>query len=251
MIAEYSQLFSGSLAATGDRLCLQDGRDGIIACQLLLDDRRMAEILKIFAGNYAEPDPRAVASQWSKQYFSHLLMPTLAINLVLDRALPLRLDQVGVALMDDARPSTFFFDDAGSAIEAADFSGRFGDLFNGHVAPLITSISNASMLPQKVLWANVGNIVENVVGHCARLAGETPGVRHGRDLLASRLWHDGRRNPLFEPIRYERADGQHVRKRKVCCLRYLIPSLKLCGTCPLEEVPPKKPRRDKSQTQLV
>lgn len=251
MIAEYSQLFSGSLAATGDRLCLHDGRDGIIACKLLLDDRRMAEILKIFAGNYSEPDPRAVASQWSKQYFAHLLMPTLAINLVLDRALPLRLDQVGVTLKDDARPNTFFFDDAGSPIEAADFSGRFGDLFDGHVAPLVTSISNASMLPQKVLWANVGNIVENVVGHCFRLAGETPGVRHGRDMLASKLWHDGRRNPLFEPIRYERADGQQIRKRKVCCLRYLIPSLKLCGTCPLEEVPPKKPMRDKSQTQHV
>ncbi|RYE72217.1 MAG: siderophore-iron reductase FhuF [Oxalobacteraceae bacterium] len=249
MIADFSELFSGALTETGDRLCLHDGRDGIIACKLLLDDRRMAEILKIFGANYAEPDPRAVASQWSKQYFSHLLMPTLAINLLLDRALPLRLDQVGVALMDDARPNTFFFDDAGSPIEAVDFSGRFGDLFDGHVAPLVTSISSTSTLAQKVLWANVGNIVENVVGYCAQLAGETLGVQHGRDLLASRLWHDGRRNPLFEPIRYERADGQQIRKRKVCCLRYLNPTLKLCGSCPLKEAPPRKPMQDTSQTQ--
>lgn len=249
MIAEYNQLFSGALTETGDRLCLHDGRDGVVACKLLLDDRRMAEILKTFAENYAEPDPRAVASQWSKQYFSNLLMPTLAINLVLDRALPLRLHQVGVALMDDARPNTFFFDDAGSPIEAAEFSDRFGDLFDGHIAPVVASISKASTLPQKVLWANVGNIVENAVGHCARLAGETAGVRHGREMLASRLWNDGRRNPLFEPIRYEHASGQQIRKRKVCCLRYLNPSLKLCGTCPLEEVPPRKPMRDTSQTQ--
>ncbi|MBO0145254.1 siderophore-iron reductase FhuF [Agrobacterium sp. Ap1] len=251
MIAEYSQLFSGALTETGDRLCLHDGRDGIIACKLLLDDRRMAEILETFSGNYVEPDPRAVASQWSKQYFSHLLMPTLAINLVLDRALPVRLDEVGVALMDDARPKSFFFDHAGSPIDAADFSDRFGNLIDGHVAPLVASISKASTLPQKVLWANVGNIVENVVGHCARLAGETPSVRHGREMLASRLWNDGRRNLLFEPIRYERANGQQIRKRKVCCLRYLSASLKLCGTCPLEEVPPRKPMRDTSQKQHV
>lgn len=251
MIAEYSQLFSGALTETGDRLCLHDGRGGVAACSVLLDDRQMAEILETFSVNYADPDPQAVASQWSKLYFSNLLMPTLAINLVLDRALPLRLDQVGVALMDDARPNTFFFDHAGSEIEAAHFSDRFGDLFDGHVAPLVGSISKASTLPQKVLWGNVGNIVENVVGHCVRLAGDTTGVRHGREMLASRLWKNGRRNPLFEPIRYDRADGKQIRKRKICCLRYLNPSLKLCGTCPLEEVPPRKPMRDTSQTQHV
>ncbi|MCO5731248.1 siderophore-iron reductase FhuF [Rhizobium sp. SSA_523] len=248
MIEEFRQLFAEPLVETGDRLCLFDGRPAVIAGPVLAEPDYLHQVLARFAGNYAEPEQRAVASQWSKQYFSHLLMPVLAINLVLSRALPVRLEAMGVTLAADGRPQQFFLEHAGTPVPVSEhFSDRFDEIFDGHVLPLVASLSKVSGLPQKVLWANVGNITENVIGFCAGMIGETQSISHGRDMLASRLWPDGRRNMLYEPVRYTVKDGRSVRKRKVCCLRYLIPSLKLCGTCPLDEVPAKEADRPLSR----
>lgn len=100
---------------------------------------------------------------------------------------------------------------------------------------MIDSLARASGLTRRVLWSNAGNLFERVIGHCAQLLGEAhPGVRQGRELLARRRLVAGAINPLAEPVRYL-ADG--TRQRRVCCLRYLIPTLPYCETCPLDRDP--------------
>ncbi|HDZ38600.1 MAG TPA: hypothetical protein ENH62_09990 [Marinobacter sp.] len=50
---------------------------------------------------------------------------------------------------------------------------------------------------------------------------------------------DGRRNPLFQPVNYLIATtGEgHDRRRRLCCIRYLIPELDYCSNCPLIRKP--------------
>ncbi|HSP30993.1 MAG TPA: siderophore-iron reductase FhuF [Halomonas sp.] len=55
-------------------------------------------------------------------------------------------------------------------------------------------------------------------------------------LLEARTLPNGKRNPLFQPVRHFQPKGSEEvkRVRKLCCLRYLLEEFDTCGTCPLE-----------------
>lgn len=238
MIPSLAPLFSGELETLGEHLVPADDKRPYLACSALLETDRITALLQRFGENYPVPEPRAVASQWSKWYFSRLVTPVLAANIVMHRKLPIGLDETGVILSEDGRATAFRLQHEGDSFAPANHVERFTDLVDGHLAILIAALSKASGLSPKVLWANAGNIAENVVRHCAGALGEEhAGVAHGRQLLSERLWHDKRPNRIFQPIRYVPAGGTTLRKRRVCCMRYLIPSLSLCKTCPLEVRP--------------
>ncbi|MDX3926022.1 MAG: siderophore-iron reductase FhuF [Shinella sp.] len=238
MIPSLAPLFTGDLGPIGDYLVLADDPRPYLSCSDLLDEGRLPELLARFGRNYAEPEPRGVASQWSKWYFSRLLTPVLAANIALNRRLPIVFEETGLILSEDARVVAFRLSDDGRSFEPTDFVERFEDLIDGHLSMLVEALSSASGLSRKVLWSNAGNIFENVVSQCAQLLGEAhPGVGHGRALLANRFWREDRVNRIFEPVRYLPADGKNIRKRRVCCIRYLIPGIALCKNCPLEVLP--------------
>lgn len=241
MIPSLAPLFSGDLEALGSHLALAADKRPHLACSALLEQERLTQLLNRFGENYAEAEPRAVASQWSKWYLSRLVTPVLAANIVLDRKLPISFQETGIILSPDRRVEAFRLRDDGQAFAPSDFMERFEDLIDGHLSLIIPEISAASGLSQKVLWSNAGNIIENVVASCARKLGEEhAGVVHGRQLLSSRLWRDRQPNRVFEPVRYLASGEETVRKRRVCCIRYLIPSLSLCKNCPLDDRPGKR-----------
>ncbi|MBS7544137.1 siderophore-iron reductase FhuF [Ancylobacter oerskovii] len=232
MIPELAPLFRGPLEEIGATLFVDDGtapRDSLAA--LLAADRLAAELAR-FAARYAEPEPRAVASQWSKLYFTRLAVPAMVAAIAADWRLPLAPERLGVVLDGQGGIAAFSLPHAGAAQPAAQARQRFGFLVDAHLPLVVDSLARASGLSRRVLWSNAGNLIETVVERCAELLGdEHPGVRHGRELLAGRRFAEGDANPLFEPVRYM-ADG--TRLRRVCCIRYLIPALAYCKTCPLE-----------------
>ena len=235
MIEPLAPLFRGALEEIGDALIVDDGREALEPLDALLQPDRLAAELARFASRYEQPEPRAVASQWSKLYFSRLLVPATAAAIAADWRLPLDPRQLRVALDAEGGVATVALPHAGAASPAGDAEERFGFLVTEHLPPVIDSLARASGLTRRVLWSNAGNLFERVIGHCAQLLGEThPGVQQGREVLARRRLADGTANPLAEPVRYL-PDG--TRQRRVCCLRYLIPTLLYCGTCPLDRDP--------------
>lgn len=236
MIPSLAPLFSGELETLSDHLVLADDERPYVACSALLEEGRIAVLLERFAKNYPEPEPRAVASQWSKWYFSRLMTSVLAANIIMNRRLPIGFDETGVILSEDGRATAFRLWDDGQDFTPLDFVERFEELIDGHLAFLIAALSAASGLSAKVLWSNAGNIFENVISRCASAFGDGhTGVAHGRQLLSARVWRDKRPNRMFEPVRYVPAGDVTLRKRRVCCIRYLMPSLSLCKNCPLDE----------------
>ncbi|UOK73567.1 siderophore-iron reductase FhuF [Ancylobacter polymorphus] len=235
MIEPLAPLFPGALEEFGDALIVYDGRAALEPLDALLRSDRLAAELARFGERYEQPEPRAVASQWSKLYFSRLLVPATAAAIAADWHLPLAPRGMRVALDAQGGVATFALPHAGTASAPGDTEERFGFLVTEHLPPVIDSLARASGLTRRVIWSNAGNLFERVIGHCAQLLGEAhPGVQQGRELLARRRFANGAANPLAEPVRYL-ADG--TRQRRVCCLRYLIPTLPYCGTCPLDRDP--------------
>lgn len=238
MIPALAHLFRGDHAAIGDALVLADDPRPYMPGSDMRDDTRLRQRLADFARNYAEPDPMAVATQWSKWHFSLLLTPVIAANLAADWQLPLAFDEIGIVLSPDSRTLAIRVAHEGGRQSFAAAEDRFALLVDEHLAPLIAALAQASGLPKKVLWNNAGNVVENTIQDCAVLLGDAhPAIEQARALLAMRTRPGGGRNELFAPVAYV---GEELRRRRrICCLRYRMASLPLCKTCPLDEIPKK------------
>lgn len=203
------------------------------------DHARKFPDLRTFARNaqsrrWHEPDPRVVATQWSKTYFSTLLPAALLPCLLHDWSLPLAPATIGLQLSPAGAVSGFTLSSEGGCRNPPEMTaGRFDSLVEEHLRPVIDMLAAATPLPAKVLWSNAGNVFENVVGRASGLLGaDHPAVKEGLAIMVERRDASGRANPLFQPIRYVHYNGARVRQRRVCCLRYFTPELGYCKSCP-------------------
>ncbi|MEH3117464.1 MAG: siderophore-iron reductase FhuF [Methylorubrum populi] len=228
-------LFTGPLAPYADRLVpASDPRPGVSG-RALLDPEILAERLARFARNYEAPEPRAVASIWSKHHLASLVVPTLLAELVLGRTLPVALDAVEVIAGADGRSSAFRLRESDPPLAPR---GRFAPLIDGHLEPLFDGLAAVSGLRPRVLWSNAGLVFDGIARQAEALPlPDRAGLDALRRLLADARRPDGRPNALHAPVRLVGPAGAASRRRRVCCLRYLIPAQGLCGTCPIETRP--------------
>lgn len=248
MIAALAPLFFGAFASYRDALVTRDDpRPGIPARQLL-QGGRLEEVLQRFDPPHRGQDRRALASQWSKWYLVRLLPPVVAAALVLGRRLPLDFDGVEVVLDDRGLPQSFRLAGEGApfAVPPADPFERFAHLLDAHLQPFVEQLCAEVKISPKVIWSNAGNYFEWFLGEMARVPLPAALLADGRALLEAERRPDGRRNPLYRPIRYVpvdatlRPDGLW-RQRRTCCIRYRLGCIGHCDNCPLLDEPPAEP----------
>lgn len=232
MIPELAHIFKGPFAALGETLSVD--LTPKITLDNFLTSPHLQETLDIFSQRWAEPDPRVVVTQWSKTYFSTLLPAVLLPCLVRNWSLPLAPTTMGLQLSPAGAVSGFTLSSEGECRNPpAMTAGRFDFLVKEHLRPVIEMLAAATPLPAKVLWSNAGNVFENVVGRASGLLGaDHPAVKEGLAIMVERRDASGRANPLFQPIRYVDNNGERVRQRRICCLRYFTPELGYCKSCP-------------------
>ncbi|MGY6565395.1 MAG: siderophore-iron reductase FhuF [Halomonadaceae bacterium] len=212
----------------------------------LLDRAMLDELLARYTASFGEGvDRMAAASIWSKYLFSLVSIPSLVANLLLGRALPVQPEVLRVELGDRDEATRLWLRDGGASLASLNFETRFTTLFDDFCAPLIEALAECSGLSSKVFWSNLGHYVEYVGQTCSRhphftAAGE-PLLRY----LDTKTLADGRRNPLYQPVRYLELGGDiPTRVRRLCCVKYRLPDEPLCGGCPLKpENKPAKKRR--------
>lgn len=212
---------------------------------LLTPARFEAELVRFKAGygyQSEQGDRRALVSLWSKWHFGALLVPYLAANLLLERDLPVGLDEMGVCLTTEGRTERLQIAHAGRPLASLDAFARFSTLIDDHLTPLIGRLAALSGASAKVFWSNAGNTFEHFLSAFEAHPMAAPGVaEEGHRLLTSRTIVNGQRNPLYQPVRYFQPECQGEeanvsatkRVRRLCCLRYLLPELGYCGNCPL------------------
>lgn len=193
--------------------------------------------LATFAAQYPDGDRRAIVSIWSRWHFSCLTIATLAGNLLLNRDLPVGLDEAQIIFNEEGASQQLWLAHEGTPLATHDPRQRFATLVEGHWAPLIERLAAISGAAPRVFWSNAGGYFD----YYANALAEHPmahaeAVAAARALLDTKTFDDGTRNPLFQPIRRlpSKEGGEEKRVRKICCLRYLLPQFGVCGNCPLE-----------------
>lgn len=233
MPSPLDRLYVGCLAALTPPEVATPPADALPAVALL-DPGCLDRVLTGFAAQYGAGDRRAVASLWSKWHFSALLAPGLAANLLLERDLPLGLPDLHLGLAPDGHTARLWLAHEGRPLASLDAAERFATLIE-HLAPLIAALADFSGAAPRVFWSNAGNYFEYFARALAEHPMALPGTSdEALDLLERRHTPDGARNPLYRPVRYlEAGQDTPCRMRRLCCLRYLLPELELCGNCPL------------------
>lgn len=239
MIEALAPLFIGDFASYRETLVLADDPRPSVPLAELLSPEGLPELLARFAPQQPGGDRRALVSEWSKHYFVKLIPPVVAAALVLNRRLPLHIDEIEVVLDARHMPQAFKLRDAGEPFTPGDAFERFAHLHDDNLQPFIQALTSQVKIAPKVLWSNAGNYFEWLLTALARLL-PAPMLADGFTLLQTAQRPDGRRNPLYQPVRYIELEGAAMpwRQRRVCCIRYLLPELELCENCPLLDAPP-------------
>ena len=221
------------LSAFGVQTALLPFADGDLKLSAFLERERLRETLRIYGRRYGgEVEGRAVATQWSKHYFSRIMTPILAAAILVDWRLPLHLETTALNTDADGEIAGLRVSSFGEAVAPSTGIERFSFLTAVHLPGVVDAISEASGLSRHVLWSNAGNLFDGVARRLEAVAPNgSPGIRDALALMETSHLDDGTRNPLFRPVLYL-DDARTLRKRRVCCARYLIPSLGLCRTCP-------------------
>lgn len=228
-VGEY-ECFAGGLAAP------DDPRPSVTS-DALLDDGMRAAIEERFARRFGTFDARAVHSIWMKWYLNVFLPPVLLADILLARRVPVALEQMRFIIADDWRIAAAVVSSEGQDTTDRDPFVRFESLIFGHFKPLIDLWSARTEVTSRVYWSNVGNTFEAMLRRIEGVSGTSPRLQQAQRLLGEANWPDGRPNPLFDAIHYV-ADGegdQPERRRRICCLQYLLPDRRFCKACPIEE----------------
>ena len=237
MTLALSQLYRGPLDfLTPPRIEATPG-DDVIAASHLLDPAYLDALLERYGAQYGHGDRRAVASLWSKWHFAGLAAHGLATNLLLERDLPLGVDELHVVQTPEGQTAGFSLRHAGRPLAELDGLGRFATLLDGHLIPLIETLAKVSGASPKVFWSNAGSYVDYFAGAMAdHPMGSPAAAEPGLALISTRHLPDGRRNPLYQAVRHVvPADPEApTRMPKTCCIRYLLDDLGYCANCPLE-----------------
>lgn len=235
MIPALAPLFLGGFAHYGERLRLAQPDDPALPLTALLDPAVLDVQLQAFRSNFAQEDPRAVLSIWSKYYFLYLVPPVLAANLILQRDLPLDPHAMRVEMDPTGLPAVFVFADEGGPLAPPLYGlDRFASLLQDNLAFMIDGWQQRYGLSGKVLWSNASRYLRWFVQELSRFGLPEPMWAPGKSLLEAKAYADGTRNPLYQAYveRFRRDDGEPLSVRKLCCIRYLLPDTELCEDCP-------------------
>ena len=247
MIDVLAPLFRGDFETYREVLVLDDDPRPATPYHTLLAPSAFGDLQGRFGQRYSGNDRRALVSLWAKHYIVKLLPPVMGATLLLRWRLPLSLADTALVLDEEFLPQAFRLIGKGApfASDVSDPFELFSGLLDDHLQPLFQAMASQVKLSPKVLWSNAGNYFENLLNLMAKAGMPAERLAPGRLLLETKTRPDGTRNPLFQPVQYLPINDEHGqaslrRERKVCCVRYLLPELELCGNCPLKVKPSGK-----------
>ncbi|MGE7989457.1 siderophore-iron reductase FhuF [Pseudomonas sp. NPDC089554] len=236
MIASLSPLLCGPLQRYADNLRLPLPGSTAVNTETFFLREDLGRFFDDLQRQHAAQHRIAAVSLWSKWYISTFLVPVVAANLLLQRALPVALSEAGLVLAPNGRPQALELAHDGQATGGDDGFQRFSYLIDDHLEPLVTALTAVCGGAPRLFWSNIGNTFEFAITRTELHPLATPGcTAPARQILRSRLRPDGQRNPLFEPITY--ADGredEETRRRRICCVRYHLKGAGYCSSCPIE-----------------
>jgi len=209
--------------------------DAVPLLQLSAHREAILDAMTLRYGGDPDHHARALLSQWSKYYFRLAVPAALVSALVLHRPLGMKPERCILALRD-GMPEALYLPHDALGEPADDPAPRYASLIDEHLRGVIDLLAGMTKIAPRVLWSNVGNLLDSLFAQCASLP---DAARDAAWMFESRvLFGHDEANPLRMPVRNMTPRSSLLpapfRARRVCCVRYEIPGEdQLCASCPL------------------
>ncbi|UWU16501.1 siderophore-iron reductase FhuF [Rhizobium sullae] len=223
---DLSPAFSGEHSWCRDKMMLSEDLAGGVPLPAFFRDGGFQRAIDRYAEVCGGSDRRAIVSMWSLYYFSGLSIPYLLARRLAAQALPVAFEEMTIALDDAGLPRAFGVPHAGtieSEIETESFA-TVGPLLETHLGEAVMRLK-ACGISAKLCWNNAAVYID----YALRLTGEEPSGGPDLPLFLRGCLPDGGVNPFCGCVSYLDEEGEQVARRKVCCLRYMLPGIPSCG----------------------
>jgi ferric iron reductase protein FhuF len=227
--------FTGTLAPFAGTLRLDENGPRLAAGGLCNADR-LHELIDRFDASNPGGERRAVVSMWSQWHFAAVIVPSVVGTLLGRVDIPIRLGEAALALHENGCTAGLALSPA-TPLPASPHRTRFAALLDEHLAPLIDSLAKPFGVSPKLLWNNAAGSLAWTVQQCAAQAGvDEDGLAEARAILTSPLLAGEHRNALHGMLKPSPLTPLDQCRRRICCLRYLLPGVADCGSyCPLTD----------------
>lgn len=234
-------VFSGEHAWCGEKMLLSSELEDAMPIRDFFESGTFATGLDTYAQTNGV-DRRAVASYWSLYYFSALSIPYIVARRAA-LALPVSIDEMTIALADDGLPRAFGLPHTGDWCEHGAPLDLVRPLVSAHLGQAVAELKRHGGVAPKLGWNNAAVYIDYAINATepGANAGAGPAAAGAEDaatetdhwtarsLFEEKTFADGSPNPFHGSLRHELAGGQVQCRRKVCCLRYLLPGIPSCG----------------------
>lgn len=213
------------LVKTGDRA-------NAVSVASLFASGSFDEILARLSQRHGSADRRALVSYWTLYYFSTLSITPILLWQRAGLVLPLALEQTSVILSTETGlPEAFVLENAGKVHDRPEVGDALRDMLE-HLTQAIAFLSESYGVSSRLLWSNAAGYMDWVMRELSQ-GNDAPS---GLELFERAVLANGAPNPLRGLItRVPHPEtGAPISRRKVCCLRYLVPGVSGCGmVCPI------------------
>ncbi|ACP25936.1 ferric iron reductase protein FhuF [Sinorhizobium fredii NGR234] len=223
-----SAAFAGPHAWCNEKMVLSaDLADGMPLAEFFASGA-FDRALSTYAATFDGGDRRAVASMWSLFYLSSLTIPYVVAWALERQVLPIRFDEMTVALSADGLPRALGVPAPGdwSDEDGQEIFSALQPLVDEHLVRVIGHLKAVGGIAPKLAWNNAAVYID----YALRTAGTEPLSNQADAMTSLRLMPNGATNPFFDCLRHEEENGAQVCRRKICCLRYLLPGIASCGS---------------------
>jgi ferric iron reductase protein FhuF len=223
-----SAAFAGPHAWCNEKMMLSEELSDCIPLPDFFASGAFDRALSTYAEASGGSDRRAVASMWSLYYFSALTIPYVVARVLNHQALPVAFDEMTVALAADGLPRAFGVDGPGDWRNdgGREVFSMLAPLMRSHLAKVVAHLKATGGISPRLAWNNAAVYID----YALRSAGTDPLHDQADAMTGRRSMPDGTPNPFFDCLRHEEEDGARVCRRKICCLRYLLPGIPSCGS---------------------
>lgn len=230
-------IFTGDHAWCGEKLLLSSDMPDGLPLPVFFEADRFGATLDRFASARAAPDRRAATSFWSLYYFSALAIPFIVARRA-GWALPARFADMTISVDDEGLPRAFGVPAEGDWLEGEeDLPGMVQPLVEEHLATAVLLLKERGGMAPKLAWNNAAVYIDYALNATAAGEAGADDPWSARSLFECPAFADGRKNPFLGCLRHEEIEGTMHCRRKVCCLRYMLPGIPGCGElCALPEM---------------
>ncbi|MFH1556683.1 MAG: siderophore-iron reductase FhuF [Pseudomonadota bacterium] len=180
----------------------------------------------------------AVTALWARGYAAKVVPVSLAASLILNRNLPVDIDQLELALGDDgASPAAIVVGTIGEPVTSLDAFARFARLIHGHLEPAVDALATRGRASRKVLWGDLALYIDYFLRASTEITDRPVGsfAFDPSRLVTARLLPDGRTNSLFQPRTVVTTPEGPALHRKTCCRSYRLGGdNQPCLDCPIQ-----------------